>query len=744
MMACRALRKTDEAAQHEKILNALLDSVAASGDGKTAETSYFAATTQEEYIFLALRLNVKPKGESLITNNGHFYDRLEVVDPKTNLTRYVWFNADVQMNPAGKASADVSATPASSAGPVEIASEKPPSPPASATTHYTPPDDGMWSRQMNIEVTRTPGADKDHVVVQFTVPDASARFVSPGDKALQFNLIKIYGSRMQWGSRTDIPSGILAWPTGDWKPGDRVTLEFDLPKQFTSAVDGWSLRFCVGTAARCLPSPNLLLDARTAPATLRPELGWIDTFDGKSRGVVQGITFISLPFGGGAVFSHDEDSRIEYNNLPREGTLEWWVLVRGGYHYGDYKLHALDSCAVLFSSDAGGGDMPWPGATKLTLCGNGDITLDMTQTKNVAPHQLLRAAGTAFRFDEWHSVGISFGSQGQAIELDGALMNQAVANRQSLGAAGTDRGPADIPTIGQTFSAYWQPHRYDGGFDGIVARFRASTNQRDWVLTRTPPPEELSSATKADSSSSGLKGRSEPADLFDENGVTVSSVETPNNLELTIRAPEPIFVSVEVDRDQNGQIDRLVDVAYRPQRDGVLCTEYLIDETHNTACGQFVSAAYLKDEKTEEGRTQYTLVLPKKELSFNRLSAKLSFVMWNSAQRQTTYFPAGRFQNTLAVSYRTNAAAEQSMPGAANLPPESDQPARPDAASAVASNSATGGETPGFGIGSDATLPVGVYKTGGNISNPILNMLRLRSIPSRRRKPGTRESWSLG
>ncbi len=270
MMACRALRKTDEAAQHEKILNALLDSVAASGDGKMAETSYFAATTQEEYIFLALRLNVKPKGESLITNNGHFYDRLEVVDPKTNLTRYVWFNADVQMNPAGKASADVSATPASSAGPVEIASEKPPSPPASATTHYTPPDDGIWSRQMNIEVTRTPGADKDHVVVQFTVPDASARFVSPGDKALQFNLIKIYGSRMQWGSRTDIPSGILAWPTGDWKPGDRVTLEFDLPKQFTSAVDGWSLRFCVGTAARCLPSPICCLTPGQHPRRFGP------------------------------------------------------------------------------------------------------------------------------------------------------------------------------------------------------------------------------------------------------------------------------------------------------------------------------------------------------------------------------------------------------------------------------------------------------------------------------------------
>lgn len=523
---------------------------------------------------------------------------------------------------------------------------------APATTHYTPPDDGMWSRQMKIDITRTPGADKDHFVVQFTVPDASARFVSPADKALQFNLVKIYGNRMQSGSRTDIPNGVLPWPTGEWKPGDRVRLEFDLPKQFASAADGGNLRFCVGTDARCLPSPNLLLDAATTPATLRPEMGFTDTFAGTSRGAEHGITFISLPFGGGAVFSRDNDSRIEYRILPREGTLEWWVLIRGGYHYADYKLHADDPCAMLFSSDVSGGDVTWPGATRLTLCRNGDITLDIAEKKYDAPHQTLRAKSTAFRFDEWHSVGISFGSSGQVIELDGAPMTQDPSHRQTLGAAGTHDAPVDIPTIGQTASGYWPPHRYDGGFEGIVARFRASSNQRDWVLAKTPPPAELSVATNAGSSHSDEKDRSQSVSLVDENGITVSSVDTPSNLELTVRSPEPVFVSVEVDRDQDGQIDRLVDVAYRPQRDGTLCTEYLIDETHSSACGQFVSGAYLKDEKTEDGRTQYTLVLPKEELSFNRLSAKLSFVMWNSAQRQTTYNPAGRFQNALTVSWR--------------------------------------------------------------------------------------------
>jgi hypothetical protein len=43
MMACRALNQPNEAAKHEKLLNALLDSIAKAGDGKTPETSYLAA-----------------------------------------------------------------------------------------------------------------------------------------------------------------------------------------------------------------------------------------------------------------------------------------------------------------------------------------------------------------------------------------------------------------------------------------------------------------------------------------------------------------------------------------------------------------------------------------------------------------------------------------------------------------------------------------------------------------------------
>jgi len=48
----------------------------------------------------------------------------------------------------------------------------------------------------------------------------------------------------------------------------------------------------------------------------------------------------------------------------------------------------------------------WPGTTKLTVKGNGDITLWMATSKyNQAPAQATVATGTLFRFGEWHAIG---------------------------------------------------------------------------------------------------------------------------------------------------------------------------------------------------------------------------------------------------------------------------------------------------------------------------------------------------
>jgi hypothetical protein len=97
MLACQALQKAEEAATHEKLVNALLESIRQSGDGKSPETAWFVVTTTEEYIFVARVLELKAKSQSYVPKGNHGYDRLEVIDPKTNQTTYVWFNTDLDM-----------------------------------------------------------------------------------------------------------------------------------------------------------------------------------------------------------------------------------------------------------------------------------------------------------------------------------------------------------------------------------------------------------------------------------------------------------------------------------------------------------------------------------------------------------------------------------------------------------------------------------------------------------------------
>jgi len=98
VLACNKLNKPAEAAVHRKILNALLDSIQRSGDGKSPETAWFVVTISEEYIFLATRLSLQRTQQGLVRKDGHVYDELEVLDPKTGQKQKVWFNTDVDMN----------------------------------------------------------------------------------------------------------------------------------------------------------------------------------------------------------------------------------------------------------------------------------------------------------------------------------------------------------------------------------------------------------------------------------------------------------------------------------------------------------------------------------------------------------------------------------------------------------------------------------------------------------------------
>jgi TonB family protein len=211
---------------------------------------------------------------------------------------------------------------------------------------------------------------------------------------------------------------------------------------------------------------------------------------------------------------------------------------------------------------------------------------------------------------------------------------------------------------------------------------------------------------------------SQPQTLYDQGEVSVVATETKDTLELAVSEPDPILVSIEVDRNQNGQFDRLVDVAYRPQASGNVCPQYLIDGQYNTPCGGFASHAYLKDFKDDLGRRGFILVLPKKEISFDLPSARLVFVFRDTALRHTSYYPMERFQKAIDVPYLIKqdgaAANSESLDGEgrnsfAPLPAVSYRVFTDSAGSSVEN-----------GLGDHDGASGGVYKVGGSVSPPVL------------------------
>lgn len=210
----------------------------------------------------------------------------------------------------------------------------------------------------------------------------------------------------------------------------------------------------------------------------------IDEFNGSSFGDTFGITYVEALDGQGALFTRRKESRIQYPiGIPNEGTLEWWINVRSGYKYIDFKVNENLYTALIFTTDIAGGDVTWPGSTFLNVSSDGIISLTMATVKYEGRNQILTSKRTNFRFNEWHSIGISFGSEGQHIMLDGVLVASAPQNRQKLGRGGNHEKPVDIPTIGESVSGYWANNQHEGGFEGIVDRFRISAKQKDWLLS---------------------------------------------------------------------------------------------------------------------------------------------------------------------------------------------------------------------------------------------------------------------
>jgi hypothetical protein len=128
---------------------------------------------------------------------------------------------------------------------------------------YRPVDSSLFvSNELQTVVHRGSGPNNDHFKVDFQIPPLPPPL--PGQPQMtDFPQIAVTIAHQPQTLGQYVPLQSVASPVapilGHWRVGDKVTFEFDLPKQFTDPSQGWIVKFCVGQADNCIPSPNLLV-----------------------------------------------------------------------------------------------------------------------------------------------------------------------------------------------------------------------------------------------------------------------------------------------------------------------------------------------------------------------------------------------------------------------------------------------------------------------------------------------------
>jgi hypothetical protein len=95
--AYKQLKDTTAANFHYSIYDKLLRSIAASGDGYSPKTAYIVITIKEEYILIE-ELGLARSMQSLMSEDGHFFDRLETTDQEKKENSTIYFNIDLPYN----------------------------------------------------------------------------------------------------------------------------------------------------------------------------------------------------------------------------------------------------------------------------------------------------------------------------------------------------------------------------------------------------------------------------------------------------------------------------------------------------------------------------------------------------------------------------------------------------------------------------------------------------------------------
>ncbi len=95
-MAYEKIGEQEKASFYYLIAYGLIQSILASGDGKSPKTAYQVIAVSEEYVITDV-LGYKVKKQSLLDHEGSSYDMLDVTNVKTEEETTIYFNIDIPM-----------------------------------------------------------------------------------------------------------------------------------------------------------------------------------------------------------------------------------------------------------------------------------------------------------------------------------------------------------------------------------------------------------------------------------------------------------------------------------------------------------------------------------------------------------------------------------------------------------------------------------------------------------------------
>jgi hypothetical protein len=96
MMAFGKVGRDEDAKRERAVIDAIVKSILDSGDGKSAKTAWFTVDPSEEYFIINVVMGMQPKGQALVSQDGHEFDKMTVADDK-GVEHVLWFNTDTDM-----------------------------------------------------------------------------------------------------------------------------------------------------------------------------------------------------------------------------------------------------------------------------------------------------------------------------------------------------------------------------------------------------------------------------------------------------------------------------------------------------------------------------------------------------------------------------------------------------------------------------------------------------------------------